>query len=298
MFIQISCRRLLSVPAFFGTSFIIFYGPSTEFLVCGDFNVDCLLNSNKKQQLSVLLHTFNLIHTVNFPIRLHNNHASATDNVFVDESRLYSCIIFPLSNALSYHDAQCLIFGKFFITDNKNNNKLRNKFKSRLITCETINYFSEKLLNETWKEVYHNTDVSSAFKYFLSTFLNIYEASFPIIYLSNSNDKIWITAGIKISCQRKRILCNNSKHSSDLKIKLYLNKYCLILRKVICKAKKLHYKQLIATSKNRTRTSWNIIRNVTHKSTKSNYMPSSFKMDSKGIQSEDAADVLMTTFSI
>jgi hypothetical protein len=60
---------------------------------------------------------------------------------------------------------------------------------------------------------------------------------------------------------------------------------------VICEAKKLHYKQLIATSKNKIKTSWYIIRNVTHKSTNSNYMPSSFKMDNKDIKSEDVADV-------
>lgn len=272
------------------------YRPSTEFLVCGDFNVDYLLNDDRKQQLSVLLSTFNMIHTVNFPTRLQNNHASAIDNVFVDESRSSSCITFPLSNALSDHDAQCLILDKYFVTDNKTTNKLRNKFKSRLVTCETINYFSEQLSNETWEEVYHNTDVNSAFNKFLLTFLNIYEASFPIVYLSNSNDKSWITTGIKISCQRKRILYNISKHSNDPKIKLHFKKYCLILRKVICEAKKLHYNQLIATSKNRIKTSWNIIRNVFHKHTRSNYMPSSFKMDNKDIQFKDAADVFNDYF--
>jgi hypothetical protein len=87
--------------------------------------------------------------------------------------------VFPLSNALSDHDAQCLIVDKYFVNANKINTKLRNKFKFRLITCETINYFSEQLSNETW-EVYHNTDVNSTFNEFLSTFFNIYEASFPI----------------------------------------------------------------------------------------------------------------------
>jgi hypothetical protein len=236
--------------------------------VCGDFNVDYLLNNNRKQQLLVLLSTFNMIPTVNFPTRLQNNHASSIDNVFVDESKTSSCIIFPLFNALSDHDAQCLIFDKYCVTVNKINNKSRNKFKSRLITCETINYFSEQLSNETWEEVYHNTDVNSAFNKFLLTFLNIYEASFPIAYLRNSNDKSWITTGIKISCQRKRILYNISKHSSDPKIKLHFKKYCFILKKVICEAKKIHYSQLIATSKNRIKTSWNIIRNVLHKSTR------------------------------
>jgi hypothetical protein len=237
-----------------------------------------------------------MIHTVNFPTGLQNNHASAIDNVFVDESGLSSCITFPLSSVLSDHDAQCLILDKYSVTVNKTNNKLRNKFKSRIITCETINYFSEQLSNETWEEVYHNTDVNSAFNTFLSTFLNIYEASFPIAYLSNNNDKSWIITSIKISCQRKRILYNISKHSSDPKIKLHFKKYCFILRKVICEVKKQHYNQLIETSKNRIKTSWNIIRNVFNKSTRSNYIPSSFKMDNKNIQFKDAADVFNEYF--
>jgi hypothetical protein len=103
---------------------------------------------------------------------------------------------FPISNALSDHDAQYLIFDKYFVHVNKTNNKLRNKFKSRLITCGTINYFSKQVSNEIWEEYYHNTDVNSAFNKFLSKFLNIYEATFPTVYLSNSNDKSWITTGI------------------------------------------------------------------------------------------------------
>jgi regulator of RNase E activity RraB len=70
---------------------LFLYRPYTEFLVCGDFDVDCLLIDNQKQQLLALLTTVNMIHTVNFPTRLQNNHASAIDNVFIDESRLSSC---------------------------------------------------------------------------------------------------------------------------------------------------------------------------------------------------------------
>jgi hypothetical protein len=66
---------------------LFLYKPTIEFLVCGDINVDYLLNDNRKQQLSVLLSTCNMIHT-----RLQNNHALATDHIFIDESRL-SCII-------------------------------------------------------------------------------------------------------------------------------------------------------------------------------------------------------------
>jgi hypothetical protein len=132
---------------------LFLYTPFIEFLICGDFNVDYLLNDNRKQQLSVVFNTFNIIHTVNFPTRLQNNHASAIDNVFVNESRLSSCITLPLCNALSDHDAQCFILDKYFATVNKTKNKSRNKFKSRLMTSETINCFTEQISYEIWNEL-------------------------------------------------------------------------------------------------------------------------------------------------
>jgi hypothetical protein len=42
---------------------------------------------------------------------------------------------------------------------------------------ETINYFTEQLSYETWNEVYHKTDVNSAFNTFLSIFLNMKQVS-------------------------------------------------------------------------------------------------------------------------
>jgi hypothetical protein len=68
------------------------HGPFTEFLISVDFNVDYLQNCNRKQELSVLLGRFNMIHTVNFPARVQNYQASAIDNIFIDTSRSYPYI--------------------------------------------------------------------------------------------------------------------------------------------------------------------------------------------------------------
>ena len=59
-----------------------------ELLICGDINVDYLTNCYQKQQLSLLLGTYSMFHMVNFPTRFQNNHALATDNIFLDLSRL------------------------------------------------------------------------------------------------------------------------------------------------------------------------------------------------------------------
>jgi hypothetical protein len=136
-----------------GTNLVVFYEPSIELLICGDFNVDYLLNDNRKQQLSVLLNTFNMVHTVNFSTRLQNNHASAIDNIFVDKLRLSSYVTVPLCNALSDHQAQCLILHKFFAISSKIINRPRFRHKSIFFTSDSINYFMDQLSHEYWNEM-------------------------------------------------------------------------------------------------------------------------------------------------
>jgi hypothetical protein len=64
--------------------------PSTEILICGDFNADYLSRCNHKPKLSPLLGVYNIMHTVDFLTRFQNGHSSAQGNIFVDKSRMQS----------------------------------------------------------------------------------------------------------------------------------------------------------------------------------------------------------------
>jgi hypothetical protein len=83
--------------------------PKTEILICGDINVDYLIDNDHKKQLSLLLNTYNLSHTVHFPTRIQNNLGTAIDNIFVDNSRLNSFTVSCIVNGLSDHGAQHLV---------------------------------------------------------------------------------------------------------------------------------------------------------------------------------------------
>jgi endonuclease/exonuclease/phosphatase family metal-dependent hydrolase len=78
----------------------------TEFVICGDINVNYLDNCHNRQQLDNVLSTYNLNVTVYFPTRITNDSATAIDNIFVDKTRKYT--ISPFINGLSDHDAQLL----------------------------------------------------------------------------------------------------------------------------------------------------------------------------------------------
>jgi hypothetical protein len=73
----------------------------TEFIICGDININYLGSNNEKKQLDILLGTYNLIGTVYFPTRIANNSVTLIDNIFIDNRLKYN--IKPCINGLSDH---------------------------------------------------------------------------------------------------------------------------------------------------------------------------------------------------
>jgi len=95
---------------------------------------------------------------------------------------MQSYVTFPLSNALSDHEAQCIILNKFFLETRVKSGKYKNKLKGRLIMSETVSYFQEQLSQESWENVFSTNDINRSSNKFLSTFLIKFEASFPYIF--------------------------------------------------------------------------------------------------------------------
>jgi hypothetical protein len=77
-------------------------------MICGDINVNFLVDSDRKSDLEVLLKTYNLTSVVNFPTRIQHNSATAVDNIFIDITTYDKYSIIPVINGLSDHDAQII----------------------------------------------------------------------------------------------------------------------------------------------------------------------------------------------
>jgi hypothetical protein len=87
---------------------------------------------------------------------------------------------------------------------------------------------------------------------------------------STHNNKPWITTGIKTSCQHKREIYWISGDSNNSKLKAHYKYYCLILSKVIKAAEQLYYNNKISMSKNKIKTTWDIIKLETCKNCTNN----------------------------
>jgi hypothetical protein len=138
----------------------------TNFLVCGDLNINFLAESIAKQILGTVMKTFNLIQVVDFPTRISNNKGTLLDSFFIDSTKCDHVSVHRFVNGLSDHDAQIIILGNI-----KNPSwKVALKSKIRVIDAQTIAKFQLLLREETWDIVYDTEDVNSMFNNFHGIF--------------------------------------------------------------------------------------------------------------------------------
>ena len=76
--------------------------------ICGDFNVNFLIDNTKKYQIISLLKTYNLDYIVNFPTRINAYTETTIDYIFLDRSKNENFIIELYYNRLSDHNEQML----------------------------------------------------------------------------------------------------------------------------------------------------------------------------------------------
>jgi hypothetical protein len=62
--------------------------PKSEFLICGDFNVNILGENGHKRQLVLLLQSYNTFHIVQLPTRITETSSSANDNIFLAQLQM------------------------------------------------------------------------------------------------------------------------------------------------------------------------------------------------------------------
>jgi hypothetical protein len=68
------------------------------------------------------------------------------------------------------------------------------------------------------------------------------------------------------------------RDNTEMEHQIYYKPYCKILSTVIKEAKKLYYKEVITKSKNKMKTTWNIIRKETNKLTNKDDIKSDSKI--------------------
>jgi exonuclease III len=236
------------------------YTKSIEIIIYGDFNINYFSDSTFKCQLDSLFASYCLASTVKFPTRIHNNSSRAIDNIFINTIKFDNFSIYPFVNGMSHHDAQIIVIHNLSVLTWNKNYFFSWRFDKNLITD-----FNMKLSYESLDDIFMDKDVNTIFNNFLNTYLTIFYSSFPLTKVYHkSSTKPWLTLGIKTSCINKRKLFLLARNSDDLSLLNYYRGCCKILSKVIKLVKKHHCNTVLAQSANKSKTTWNIIKNITN----------------------------------
>jgi hypothetical protein len=96
--------------------------------------------------------------------KIQNNSISATDNIFIDSSKLETYVLTHLSNGLSDHEAQLLEILYIDLKPQNQQQRLTGK-----IDNHSMADFLMKLSCDTWDTVFSNVDIDTKFNSFLNT---------------------------------------------------------------------------------------------------------------------------------
>jgi exonuclease III len=99
------------------------YKPGVQLIICGDININYLIESKEKQELNKIRNSYILLSVINFPTRVKNNSRSAIDNIFLDTTQFGRYITCSMVIGLSDHDAQMLELYVANLNSKRNNHK-------------------------------------------------------------------------------------------------------------------------------------------------------------------------------
>ena len=97
-------------------------------------------------------------------------------------------------------------------------------------------------------------------------------------------------------CKCKKYLYIMSKTTNCSKIQVYYIQYCRVLRKVIRSAKEMYYNELLSSSTNKSKMSWNIINNEIDTASSKKFTQTEFKLGNKIIGTNQSSKILSNYF--
>jgi hypothetical protein len=223
--------------------------------LCGDWNLNFLVDNKKLQELQILLESYNMMNIVRSPTRITPSTVSLIDVIITNkDSPILSTAVIDLG--FSDHHAQLVRI------DTGKRNWSTKTIVRRQFTYNSIAEFKHLLSKEVWNDVYNCSDVNSSLEAFLDTFLHCFNIAFPLkkVNLRDWPNKIWLSNGLIVSSERLQTL-NNLKRTVTLtdEALVYIANYQRIYERVLKEAKERENDRYVIESANRPKAMWRLI---------------------------------------
>lgn len=264
------------------------YKPNINFILCGDVNVDgCIVDGLASKEFRMLCNvtsSFNLLPIVNWPTRVTDASATIIDNIFTNIDCTEKCIV--VDNIISDH--RTILLQSNLLSSNKNQNQ-PFFYERRIFSESLMSRFLADLSNHNWNTLYFLDDIDKAFNSFFDIFHQKFNNHFPVTkcYKKADDGKKWVTPEVRFSSTALRDLHNLSRCNPSLKESYKTAKK--IHKNLVETTKREYYQLKIFSSDNPGKMAWNVISDLSGKSSKVN--DSNFKIIHKENILEDPQDI-------
>lgn len=233
-----------------------------KIVICGDFNIDGLKKNSATNDFECILMSYNLKLAFKQPTRMAS--LSCIDNFAHNFS---TCKTEVLEWALSDHTAQLLQCPVQKTCSIKYWYATRRDYNT-----ENIQKFKNHLMNLNFSELYDTHDPNVAYNYFIDIFKLLYDLCFPlkVVKINTTRKTKWLSKGIKLCSKKKRKLLWQFRLNRSNINKTILYKYSKMYKKIIHLTQKAKNNYSIKTSKNKSKTAWQIINRAKYNVPKSN----------------------------
>lgn len=264
---------------------------SKTIVVCGDFNINLLENTQTSTRFLNLFKSFNLTNLFKEPTRVTPTSATCLDNIFCNSKVMDKSILNYIS---SDHSGQKASF------EHHNVSSMVDVI-CRPVTVNRIDRFKDKIIHDLNLLKFNSSKAEDLY----ADIFNFIKDEFNIVFTQkkvNTNQlkckfNDWATPGIHKSRNKLYELYSLRADSQDPHIIEYVRKYSKIFKKVCAVAKSNHIRRIVLGSKNKAKATWQIINKETCK-TKSRDHTYSLQVEGKLIKSNaEVAKTFETFFS-
>lgn len=238
-------------------------------IIGGDLNVDFLVETTLSKSMTNLFKSFNFYQNIKEPTRVTATSATCLDIIFTNFDT--NCLSFKVKeHGLSDHKGVLVSLNKSGLNLNS---KQGHYIKKRKFNNHNLILFQKELQSINWGNIIrYDKSVNENYKSFHEKLTALLDVCIPkkTILIKNKL-KTWLTKGIKNSCKNKRLLKILKSQTNSEVLNNYYKKYIKLLKHAVYLSKKNQYINKMKTSKNITKTMWQIIKERTNKINKNTY---------------------------
>jgi hypothetical protein len=231
-------------------------------VMCGDFNIDILSGSLEKDNFLSLLKCYNIENLFNEPTRITQHSSTCIDNVFINNNCIVKrkCLVTSMP---SDHMGQ-------MVELSYKQKIIKKSFNIRPLTIDRSvrfkNSISLKVTTLPMDDSSHdpNKSYNSLFNVIRNEYDKIYTKRKVVVHQRLVFNQ-WATKGIRKSRDTLYELYNKKSYCTNPTFHEYVKQYSKLFKKVCNLAKAAFLRNKIHVSKNKIKTTWNIINTETGK---------------------------------